>query len=535
MTDLAPATAGPQPRTAALGGLDPAAAAPAARHVSLVFTDVSLVAAVAILILGFTLPQVCTVLQIILIAAFVIHGSAAWLPAITALLLTPTDFKGGGLELQYEKFEGVTVDIFGFPMTASYAIVAAVLVRGLLEWATMPRYLKRGIHGLWMLPIAVGAAICVYSGFVALDARTPGWSSAARATLLLVCLWYAVGLTRDPTLLRDVMMRRMGPLCGAIVASGFFAPVFGIFTCFYLPMAVGWATLVACGGGGRGYPLLRPLAWVTLAACIAVPIGGLRISGAVAEASFAKMGNSSLSTMSLAMTVIAATLALLHRRIQAAWSGPSIWIAATAAFALYVSMPFFVAQFSSGREFDTEGNVGTLQQRITYKFLVERPAIWRGSIDLLKEPPYVFVPPNRGGSIITASGQRSLFRHSSHNLVLDILRSQGFVSGVISLLVLYICFVSAFRAYVTVPDPAACVAAITFMVGALVNGVGVGHLLETGPGFMLYVCAGITMGLLATQAYLANRDPRGLRPEPRPGPATAPTASPMPGQLACPS
>lgn len=471
--------------------------------------DTALAIAIAVLILGFALPQVCTILQIFLVAAFILHGSAAWLPAIVALLMTPTDFKAGGMALQYEKFEGVTVYILGFPMTASYAIVGAVLVRGLMEWATMPQFLQRGLHRLWLIPVAIGASICVYSGILALDARTPGWSAAARATLLLISLWYAVGLTRDWSLVREVMMRRMGPLCAAIVASGFFFPVFGIFTCFYLSLAVGWATLVGFGGGGREYPALRPIAWAALAVCVAVPIGGLRVSGAVAAASYHKMGNTSLSTMSLAMTVIAASLAMLHTRVQAVASGRSAWLAATTVFSLYVAMPFVVAQFSTGKEFDTEGNVGTLRQRITYKFLVERPAIWRGSIEVLTEPPYVVVPPNRVGSIITAGGQRVTFRHSSHNLVLEILRSQGFVSGTISLLMLYICFVACVRAYTTVADPASCVAAITFMVGGLVNGVGVGHLLETGTGFMLYVCAGIAMGALARTAYLASA---GRRP-----------------------
>ena len=502
--------------------------------VSLTACDTALVIAVGVLILGFALPQVCTVLQIFLVAAFILHGSAAWLPAIVALLLTPTDFKAGGMELQYEKFEGVTVYILGFPMTASYAIVGAVLVRGLMEWATMPAYLQRGLNRLWLIPVAIGASICVYSGILALDARTPGWSAAARATLLLVSLWYAVSLTRDWSLVREVMMRRMGPLCAAIVATGFFFPVFGVFTCFYLPLAVGWATLVGFGNAGRDYPWLRPLAWAALAACVAVPIGGLRVSGAVAAASYTKMGNTSLSTMSLAMSVIAASLAVLHGRVQAVASGRSAWLAATAAFAAYVALPFVVSQFSTGKEFETEGNVGSLQQRITYKFLVERPAIWRGSIEILSEPPYVFVPPNRAGSIITAGGQRVTFRHSSHNLVLEILRSQGFVSGVISLLMLYVCLVACVRAYMTVADPAACVASITFLVGGLVNGVGVGHLLETGTGFMLYVCAGIAMGAIARTAYLSAVGGPRAAAQPRPAPAAPWAGDAARGSLAYP-
>jgi O-antigen ligase len=104
--------------------------------------------------------------------------------------------------------------------------------------------------------------------------------------------------------------------------------------------------------------------------------------------------------------------------------------------------------------------------------------------------------------MITAAGQRASFRHGAHNLVLEILRTQGLVSGVISLTILYLCFLASVRAYMTVPDPAACLAAIAFTVGGLVNGVGVGHLLETGTGFMLYSCAGIAMGSLARAKYL---------------------------------
>lgn len=473
-------------------------------RVSLAAADVALAMALGILALGFFLPRVCTVMQIFLIMGLIIHGSAAWLPAIVALLLTPTDFKGGGMDVLYEKFEGVTVYVLGFPLTASYAIVGAVLIRGLLEWATMPGYLNRGLNRLWLIPAAIAASICVYAGLLALDARIPAWSAAARATLLLVSLWYAVALTRDWALVREVMMRRLGPLCAAIVASGFVAPVFGIFTCFYLSLAVAWATIVGFGRAGREYAALRPIAWATLAICLAVPIGGLRVSGAVAAASYAKQGDSSLPTNSLAMFAVAATLGLLHARLLTHASSRTAWFTATIAFAGYLALPFVVATFSTGKEFDTEGNKGTLRDRITYKFFVERPSIWRGAIEQLGEPPYVVVLPNRGGSLITAGGQRLKFRHSAHSLVLEILRSQGWVSGVISLMFLYLCTVACVRAYMVVSDPASCVAAITFIAGGLVNGIGIGHFLETGTGFMFYVCAGIAMGALARMALLSS-------------------------------
>lgn len=472
------------------------------RTVSLVPADAALAVALGVLLLGFALPQVCTVLQILMITGFILHGSAAWLPAIVALLFTPTDFKAGGMELQFEKFEGVTVYILGFPITASYAIVGAVLIRGLLELATMPRFLQRGFHGLWIIPISISASICIYAGLLALDARISGWSSSARATLVLVSIWYGVALTRDWSLAKDVIMRRLGPLCSLIVASGFFAPVIGILTCFYLPFAVAWAAAVGFGLGGREYYWLRLPAWAATAVILAVPVGGLRVSSEVAAASYHKMGNTNMTTMTAAMVIIAIGLAVVHGRVV---SRKLWWLAGPLSalfYLLYLSLPFAVAQFSSGKEFDTEGNVGTLRERVTYKFFVERPAIWRGSIEILREPPYVVVSPGRSGSLITAGGQRSTFRYSAHNLVLDVLRTQGLVSGIISLTVIFICFAACVRCYLTIDDPAAGICAITFMVGGLVNGVGVGHLLETGPGFMLFVCAGVSMGVIARAKHL---------------------------------
>jgi hypothetical protein len=490
--------------------------------ISLLACDVALAVAIGVLALGFVLPQVCTVIQIILIAAFILHGSAAWLPAMVTLLCTPTDFKAGGMELQYEKFEGVVVYILGFPMTASYAIVAAALARGLWEWAFMPRFLVRQLNRLWLIPVAIGAAICVYSGILAFLDRTPSWSASARPTLLLVSLWYAISLTRDWPLVRDVMMRRMGPLCTAIVASGFFAPVAGIFTCFYLSLAVAWATLASFSGAFRSQPWLRSSAIVAFVICWAVPIGGLRISAAVAEAAFHKMGNSWLPLHFVAVVAIATGLALVHGRVLKFGSDRLALVVATLGFVAYLALPFVVASFSSNREFETEGNVGSAAGRFTFKFLVERPAIWRGSIEVISQPPYVIVPPHRVGSMITAGGNRVQFGYSAHNLVLEILRSQGFLSGSVSLLILYLCFLACTRCYMTVSDPAATVAAITFVAGGLVNGVAVGHLLESGTGFMLYSCAGIAMGALGYRDYLAAS--RRSRPAPPEAPQQLPHA-----------
>jgi hypothetical protein len=106
----------------------------------------------------------------------------------------------------------------------------------------------------------------------------------------------------------------------------------------------------------------------------------------------------------------------------------------------------------------------------------------------------VIVPPNRSGGMITAGGQRLAFKFSSHNVVLDYFRSQGFVSGSVSLIMLYVGFVSAVTAFLTVRDPVALISSAMFVCGAMLNGLAAGHILETGPGFMLWACAGICLG-----------------------------------------
>ena len=478
---------------------------------SLAGADLAMAAAFAALAIGFAAPRTCTVIQIFLMAGFIMHGSAAWLPAILMLLFTPTDFKAGGADLLWEKFEGVTVYVLGFPLTASYSIVGAVLIRGLLEVATMPRVLAAAFSRWWLLPIAAASSICVYAGLQALDQRMPGWSSSARATLSLVTLWYGVSLCRDWSLLKEVVMRRLGPLCGVIVTTMFFVPLMGILISVYLSCAAAWSATVLLGVGGREYARFKPLALFFMIVCVAVPACGFRVSSAVAAVAFAKMGNTNQTTMTVLITVTALAMGAVQPLCLRPKGKLTAWLVATILFVSYVALPFVVAEYSREKEFGTDKNVGTLRERVTYKLFVERPAIWRGTIEVLKEPPYVIVPPNRSGGMITAGGQRLAFKFSSHNVVLDYFRSQGFVSGSVSLTLLYVGFVSAVTAFLTVRDPVALISAAVFVCGAMLNGLAAGHILETGPGFMLWTFAGICLGAVQVARLADASRESGLR------------------------
>jgi hypothetical protein len=457
--------------------------------------DAAIAVASLVLLIGFVAPQVCTILQIILITAAILHGSPIWLPAILLLLFSPTDFKSGGMALQYEKFEGVTIYVLGFPLTASYAIVAAALCRGLLNLLGSS-FARKAFSAAWVVPLCTSAGICIYISLLALDARVPGWSAPARATLLLFSLWYATSLSQDWALVRAVITERLGPVCCFVVLLAFFLPFGGPLGTFYLPMATAWSAWLSFGRPTNVSTSARILGWAAYVCCWLVPVVGLRVSGAVAEASFEKLGNQTYTTMTVSMILTASLLAYLQKRVAGSRQGVAATMIATLIFVIYVVSPFVVAAVSSDVDYGVKTNAGSFQERVIYKLFVERSAIWRGSIEVIKEPPYVVVPPGRAGSIITNSGRRLNFRHSSHNLSLDILRSQGWLAGGITICVIYACFLSCVRAYMTVSDPTSMLASVTFIVGVIVNGFGVGHFLDTGVELELLVCAGLCMGAL---------------------------------------
>lgn len=467
----------------------------AARTVNLAQCDIGIAVASLVLLVGFVAPQLCTILQILLVSAAILHGSPIWLPAILLMLFSPTDFKAGGMAMQYEKFEGVTIYVFGFPLTASYAIVVAALSRGFLNFLGSS-FARKAFSAAWLVPLCMSAGLCVYISLLALDARVPGWSAPARATLLMFSLWYSACLAQDWPLARRVIIERLGPICCLVILVGFFLPFGGPLASFYLPMAAAWSVWLSFGRTRDVGTTARIIGLASYALCWLVPVVGLRISEDVAEASFEKMGNQTYTTMTVGMVLTASLLAFLHKRVAGPRQGVAATAIATLIFLVYISAPFIVAAVSSDVDYGVKTNAGSFQERVIYKLFVERSAIWRGSIEVIKEPPYVVVPPGRTGSIISNSGRRATFRHSSHNLSLDILRSQGWLAGGITLCVIYACFLACVRAYMTVLDPASMLAAVTFIVGVIVNGFGVGHFLETGVELELLTCAGLCMGAL---------------------------------------
>ncbi len=457
--------------------------------------DIAITAAVGTLLIGFALPKVCTLIQIAMITTLIMHGGVKWVPAIVLLLLNPTDFKAGGMALQYEKFEGVTVYVFGFPMTASYAIVGATLGRGFLNLLGS-RFAKTAFSTAWLVPLTIAASICMYLSLLALGARLPGWSASARASLLLFSLWYATSLATNWAVASAVILRRLGPLASVLVALGFFTPIGAPITAFYLPVAVGWATWLTFGKLPAQYRLWRPLGAGAMLLCWLVPIAGLRISASVAEESYQKLGQQTFTLMTLTTLVVSTLLVLLQRRVASSRSTAFATTAAIVIFVAYVTIPFAVSAIATDVDYGVKTNAGSLADRIVYKLFVERAAIWRGNIELLKEPPYVFPKPGRTGSIITNAQKRIAFRHSAHNLVLDILRLQGWLAGGISLIVVYVCFAACLRAYLMTSDPAVMISATTFIVGVIVNGFAVGHFLETGVELLMLISAGLCLGWL---------------------------------------
>jgi hypothetical protein len=494
-----------------------ATAADAARRVTLRASDAGSLAALAILVLGFASPYACTRLQILLTIILVLHRSPVWLPALILLQFTPTDFRGGmgaAMDVQYERFEGLTVYVFGFPLTPNFTLVLAMVVRTIYDIATYPSRF-RGVISSWLLmPIAIAVVVSAYNSiFLGLLERVPGWSAPLRTALGSLAVWYGISIAKDWHLFKGVLVRRVSLISGAFFFIAFFMPLVNIQYCYLIPFGV------ACAAGmllGKDMSSLaaKPLAVSILTMSALNYVLAKRASEAVIEAVKRVGGGVVSQTTHTVMAALPLGLMLVRPRLVSPRNAVISGGLAAVFFILYVAAPFYLA--SLNLDVDVRANTAaTFYERAVYKLFHERSSIWRGKIKLISNPPYVFVPPSRVSTWITASGDEYRFSPSAHNMVLEHFASEGMLSGAINLLVVFVGFAAALRVWLATPDTFAGVLATTFIIGMMWNGFGVGHCVDTAASFLLMTTAG---GCLVAAARPGASPPGGLaigRPAPQ--------------------
>ena len=462
--------------------------------ISLWSSDVASLVALGFLALGFVEPYACTRLQILLTIVLVLHRSPLWLPALILMQFTPTDFKGGygaTMEVQYERFEGLTVYVFGFPLTPNFTLVLSMVARAVYDIATHPGRF-RGILSNWLLiPILIAVMVSAYNSVVlGFFERVPGWSAPLRSSLTTLAIWYGVSMAHDWCLFKSVLLRRVPLICGAFFTITFFVPLMNSQYCFLIPFGVSSAVAFVTAADMSGF-VRRPLGFTILAQSALNYLFESRASEAVIESTKRYGGGVVVQTTHAVMAALPACPMILRARIASPRNVRLVRVISLPLFAAYVVAPFLVAVLSRNVDVDVRSNTAkSFYERAVYKLLFERSSIWRGKLDLISKPPYVFVPPSRESKWITASGEEFRFRASAHNMVLGHLANEGWISGCVNLMMLYVAFAAAVYVWFVRRDTFCGILATTFLVGMMWDGFGIAHCVEGAAAFLLYSTAG---------------------------------------------
>jgi hypothetical protein len=461
-------------------------------RISLWSSDVASLAALGILALGFIDPYICTRLQILLTIILVLRRSPLWLPALILLQFTPTDFKGGmgaTMDVQYERFEGLTVYVLGFPLTPNFTLALAMVARAVYDIVTYPARF-RGKLPSWLLAlIAIAVLVSFYNSvFLGLLERVPGWSAPLRTTLGSLALWYGIAIAHDWQLYKQVLTRRVSLISAALFFISFFMPLVNIQYCFLIPFGVACAVGLLTAKDTTSVSS-KPLAAGILAMSALNYIFAKRASESVIEAVKRVGGGVVTQTTHAVMAAVPAMLMLIRPRIVSPRNAGFSFALAAGLFVGYIAAPFYLAGLN--RNVDVRANTATtFYERAVYKLFYERSSIWRGKIKLISSPPYVFVPPSRVSTWITASGAEYRFSPSAHNMVLEHFASEGLLCGSVNLFVVFVAFAAAVRVWLAKPDPFTGVLATTFIIGMMWNGFAVGHCVDTAASFLLMTTAG---------------------------------------------
>ena len=461
-------------------------------RVSLWSSDLASLVALGILAIGFVEPYACTRLQILLTIVLVLHRSPLWLPALILMQFTPTDFKGGygaSMDVQYERFEGLTVYVFGFPLTPNFTLVLSMVARAIYDIMTYPGRF-RGILSPWLLiPVALASLVSGYNSvFLGLLEHRPGWSAPLRASLGSLALWYGVALATDWDVYKAVMLRRVNLIAAAFVFCAFFFPMNNVQYCFLIPFGAACSIGLLMAKNMR-FPAAKPLALSTLTMSALNYLVGTKASEAVIEATKQSSGGVVSQTTNTVMAGAPIALMLLRPRVVSPGYFRVASTIATGVFTIYVALPFLIA--SLNKDVDVRANTAvTFYDRAIYKLFFERSAIWRGKIKLIATPPYVFVPPARESTWVTADGRERRWNVGAHNMVLEHLTTEGLLSGAINLFIVLAGFVAATQVWLARPDTFSGVLATTFVVGMLWNGFGLGNCMDSAANFLLLTSAG---------------------------------------------
>jgi hypothetical protein len=481
---------------------DVAIPAPATRRQADLFLgDVGLLLAFTALLFGFIDPKLSTLIQMVLAAVFILLADVRLVPALMALQFTVTDFQGGvaaSMETQYERYEGMVIVIGGLPFTANYVLLLAVLVRVLYDVLTQPRLL-RGPLGIPSVLVWLSTMVlAIHNSLLGRALGNPSWSAPARITLAIGALWLGAVLAKDRSLLLQVLRRRIAPFVIVVLGLAFCEMVVNRLTWLLVALGITLAVDAFFNADRGGRKPIRAMLLLFLSLAIGF---GLRATPAMLELARQRGGSFAATLTTMLVPVLTGGLVWLCRPRRGSLAdrsrpGSAVLVTTTVLYLAFCAFPFIISALTINMDVETRGreeNI-SLRERVAYKLFFERAAIWRGSIDQISQPPYVFVPSGRDGYLITNAGRSGKFIVGSHNMVLECLRSGGLLAGLVTLGFFYMSVVAAAVACFVRPDAVGRILGPALIAVTIGTGVSGASVLDPTLGFFTLLFGGMCMG-----------------------------------------
>jgi hypothetical protein len=487
--------------------------------------DIATAAAIGTLVLEFFLSYPAVIFRILLVAALTLRARAASLPALLLCQLYASDFDLANVQTYdylLDRYEASRVTIFGFPITTNYVFAVCLTVTVLSRYLSRPQ-LFRGLISPWAVflwctcfPVALLAAL------VNLTDKAVSWTAPIRDVMMVGCVFFGIILAEDTQAIRRVVSRRLLPMffCALLLAW------FGYFYArgMYWITAAGPAILsVKLLMGDRGITLWFAVVYAALTAAYTLAIYPTAYAFGVAQAlysdnatTFALKGMWAGACVMVPLVILfsgakrsaSSPLARLPRLRQAAGA----WIAAV----VMIVFPVWVAAVSSRVQVELSSKKLSTelpwQEQFLFKLLYDRAPIYRGAIDEVLQPPYVFKAGSRASYRLMLDGDKVYWPAGSHNLVLEELRRNGWFSGAVCLAIIIAGMMWSCTAFIKTTDPFLTWYAAATFVTLLVSGVTSHIPMETNASIWLLTPCGICAALYRHETFQNRQQSRGSIP-----------------------
>jgi hypothetical protein len=484
--------------------------------------DVATVAALGTLILEFFLAYPAVIFRILLVAVLTLRARAAFLPALLLCQLYASDFDLANVQTYdylVDRYEASRVTIFGFPITTNYVFAVCLTVTVLSRYLSRP-HLFRGLISSWAVflwctcfPIALLAAL------VNLTDKTVSWTAPIRDVMMVGCVFFGIILAEDTQTIRGVVTRRLLPmfLCMLLLAW------FGYFYArgMYWITAAGPAILfVKLLMGDRGITLWFAVVFAAVTTAYTFAIYPTAFAFGVAQALYSDNATTfALKGMWTGASVLV-PLVILFSRAKRSSASPlaraprlrhaaGTWIAAV----VMIVFPVWLAAVSTRAQVELSSKRLSTElpwhEQFLFKLLYDRAPIYRGAIDEVLQPPYVFKAGSRASYRLMLDGDKVYWPAGSHNLVLEELRRNGWFSGTVCLGIMIAGMMWSCTAFIKTTDPFLTWYAAASFVTLLVSGVTSHIPMETNASIWLLTPCGVCAALYQHETSQNRQRSRG--------------------------